>query len=267
MSSYAEIASKIPLPVSRVHKARDSMESLGQIRQSPPRRDHFKSLSPMEDSELISSEPTPRFDSLLEELGMGTLYLSEDASETAAIFSDDEAAAILNGDKTWDLHGTKNQGTKRLPSNSPVVIDHDDAGNEIIELPGDLGDSTSNELPRRKPRDSKNSPDPTNGEWEVINRRNRILIEANYIPRFRNTETTQTLEYRAAIAFMQQNILPVPNSRILKRILFRARNIEGLTRQLRTQTNEFSQWPITPQRPRQPQQPSWYPIPHTAPSA
>ena len=176
MSSYAEIASKIPLPVSRVHKARDSMESLGQIRQSPTRRDHFKSLSLMEDSELISSEPTPSFDSLLEELGMGTIYLSEDASETAAIFSDDEAAAILNGDKTRILHRTKNQGTKILPSNSPVVIDHDDARNEIIELPGDLGDSTSNELPRRKPRDSKNSPDPTNGEWEVINRRNRQLL-------------------------------------------------------------------------------------------
>ena len=95
----------------------------------------------------------------------------------------------------------------------------------------------------------------------------RILIEANYIPRFRNTETTRTLEYRAAIAFMQQDILPVPNSRILKRILFRARYIEDLSRQLRTQTNEFTQWTITPQRPRRPQQPSWYPIPHTAPSA
>ena len=95
----------------------------------------------------------------------------------------------------------------------------------------------------------------------------RILIEANYIPRFRNTETTRTLEYRAAIAFMQQDILPVPNSRILKRILFRARYIEDLSRQLCTQTNEFTQWPITPQRARRPQQPSWYPIPHTAPSA
>ena len=127
----------------------------------------------MEESELISSEPTPSFDSLLEELGMGTIEVSTDASETAAIFSDDEAAAILNGGKTRALPGTKNQGAKRLPSNSPVVIDHDDAGNEIIELPRDLGNSTSKELPRRKPRDSQNSPDPTNGEWEVINKRNR----------------------------------------------------------------------------------------------
>ena len=39
MTSYAEIASKIPLPVSRAHKARDSIESLGQIRRSPPRRE------------------------------------------------------------------------------------------------------------------------------------------------------------------------------------------------------------------------------------
>ena len=100
MSSYAEIASKIPLPVSRTHKARDSMESLGQIRRSPPRRDHLKSPSPMEESELISSEPTPSFDSLLEELGMGTIDVSTDTSETAAMFSDDEAAAILNGGKT-----------------------------------------------------------------------------------------------------------------------------------------------------------------------
>ena len=95
MSSYAEIASKIPLPVSRVHKARDSMESLGQVRRSPPRRDHFKSLSQMEDSKLISSEPTPSFDSLLEELGMGPIDMTEDASETSTIFSDDEAAANL----------------------------------------------------------------------------------------------------------------------------------------------------------------------------
>ena len=95
----------------------------------------------MEESELISSEPTPSFSSLLEELGMGTIEVSTDASETAAIFSDDEAAAILNGGKTRDLPRTKNQGAKRLPSNSPVVIDHDDAGNEIIELPRDLGNS------------------------------------------------------------------------------------------------------------------------------
>ena len=161
MSSYAEIASKIPLPVSRTHKAQDSMESLGQIRRSPPRRDHFKSPSPMEESELISSEPTPSFDSLLEELGMGTIDVSTDASETASMFSDDEAAAILNGGKTRDLPGTKTQGDKRLPSNSPVVI-HDDAGNE---LPRDLG-NTSKKLPRRNPRDSpRDSPDPTNGEW------------------------------------------------------------------------------------------------------
>ena len=94
------------------------MESLEQIRRFPPRRDHFKSPSPMEDSELISSEPTPSFDSLLEELGMGTIDVSTDASETAAIFSDDEAAAILNGDKTQDPPPPKkNQGTKRLPSN------------------------------------------------------------------------------------------------------------------------------------------------------
>ena len=155
MSSYAETASKIPLPARQVHKARDSMESLGQISQSPPRRDHFKSPSPMEDSELISSEPTPSFDSLLEELGMGTIDVSTDAPETVAIFSDDEAAAILNGDKTQDPPGPKTKGQK----DSPVVIDHDDAGNEI-ELPMDLGDSTSNELTRRKPRDSKKTWTP-----------------------------------------------------------------------------------------------------------
>ena len=43
-----------------------------------------------------------------------------------------------------------------------------------------------------------------------------ILIEANYIPSFMDTETTQTTEYRAAIAFMQQGIFPIPNSRNLK---------------------------------------------------
>ena len=181
MSSYAEIASKIPLPVSRTHKARDSMESLGQIRRSPPRRDHFKSPSTMEESELISSEPTPSFDSLLEELGMGTIDVSTDTSETAAMFSDDEAAAILNGGKTRDLPGTKTQGEKRLPSNSPVVI-HDDAGNE---LPRDLGNN-SKELPRRNPRDS---PDPTNGEWETINKRNR---------RSHKTSTPKTTQRAAA---------------------------------------------------------------------
>ena len=100
------------------------MESLGQIRRSPPRRDHFKSPSPMEDSELISSEPTPSFDSLLEELGMGTIDVSTDASKTAAIFSDDEAAAIfsddeaaaiLNGDKTRYPPRPKTKGQKDSP--------------------------------------------------------------------------------------------------------------------------------------------------------
>ena len=56
-----------------------------------------------------------------------------------------------------------------------------------------------------------------------------ILIEVKNIPRVRNTETIRTLVYRAAIAFTQQDILPVPNSRILKRILFRVRYIEDLT--------------------------------------
>ena len=35
------------------------MESLGQISKSPTRRNQFKSLPQMEDSELLTSEPTP----------------------------------------------------------------------------------------------------------------------------------------------------------------------------------------------------------------
>ena len=157
------------------------MESLGQIRRSPPRKDHFKSPSPMEESELISSEPTPSFDSLLEELGIGTIEAPLRCLQMHHFFSDDEAAAILNGGKTRDLPGTKNQGDKRLPSSSPVVI-HDDAGNE---LPRDLG-NTSKELPRSNPRDS---PDPTNGEWETINKRNR---------RSHKTSTPKTTQRAAA---------------------------------------------------------------------
>ena len=173
MISYAEIASKIQLPINKTHKARDSKESLGQIRRSPPRRVHLKSLPQMENSELLTSEPTPSFDSLTEELGMGPLEIIEDESEAAAILSDDEAAAILNGGKTRDFPGTPNQGTTKLPRNSQVIIDHDITGSEVIELPRNQGDSTPSELPMSQPRDTNNFPDSPHREWEVINKRNR----------------------------------------------------------------------------------------------
>ena len=54
-----------------------------------------------------------------------------------------------------------------------MVIDHDNTGSEVIELPGDLGDSTSSELPKSKPRDTNNYPDSPDGEWEIISKRNR----------------------------------------------------------------------------------------------
>ena len=66
MTSYAEIAAKNPTSASQSNKARESMESLGQIRRSPSRRDHFRAPPQMEDSVLLAEEvPTCNVERLL----------------------------------------------------------------------------------------------------------------------------------------------------------------------------------------------------------
>ena len=67
MTSYAEIAAKNPTSASQSNKSRDSMESLGQIRRSPSRRDHFRAPPQMEDSVLLAEEvPTCNVERLLD---------------------------------------------------------------------------------------------------------------------------------------------------------------------------------------------------------
>ena len=53
MSSYAKMASKNRL-VADLQNEKSTMESLGKIRRSPPREDHYR-IS-------LSEEPTPTYD-------------------------------------------------------------------------------------------------------------------------------------------------------------------------------------------------------------
>ena len=177
MTSYAEIASKIPLPVSLARKARDSMESLGTIRRSPSRRDHFKVPPQMEDSVLLSEElPTCNVEKLLDASTPSTTpdyYTMMEEFELQIIKDEDEAAAILDGGKTWDLPITIGSGNVELPGNSQGVMD----------LTGNSPSQRVTRLPRNSPVDlekdhgtpqqNNSSPISTTREWDTVKRKTR----------------------------------------------------------------------------------------------
>ena len=111
-------------------KEKSTMESLGKIRRSPPRKDHYRSA--------MSEEPTPTYD--VEKLLSSPQYEEQDDLDRLVIITDpDEAAAILNGGNTLDQAG-----------NPPT-------------LPRNEGNQVSPTLPRSKGANARgNSPTPKN---------------------------------------------------------------------------------------------------------
>ena len=95
MSSYAKMAS-INRLVADTQKEKSRIESLGKIRRSPPREDHYRSS--------MNEEPTPTFD--VEKLLSSPQYEDQEDLDRIVIITDpDEAAAILNGGNTYDQAG------------------------------------------------------------------------------------------------------------------------------------------------------------------
>ena len=83
------------------------------------------------------------------------------------------------------------------------------------------------------------------------------LIEANYIPNYLTNEYAHTLEFLSAITFNRHGTSPYPESRPLKRILFRNQYAYDLTRHLQFILREPFHWPVhnPPPPPPSPQPP------------
>ena len=173
MTSYAEITSKIPLPVSRTRKACDSMESLGTIRRSPSRRDHFKVPPQMEDSVLLSEElPTCNVEKLLDASTPSTTPdTMMEEFELQIIKDEDEAAAILDRGKTRDLPITIGSGNVELPGNSQGVMDltGNSPSQRVTRLPGNS--PVDLEKDHGTPQQNNNSPISTTREWDTVKRK------------------------------------------------------------------------------------------------
>ena len=153
MTSYAEIAAKNPTSASQNNKACNSMESLGQIRRSPSRRDHFRAPPQMEDSVLLAEEvPTCNVERLLDASTPSTppdYYTMMEEFDLKIIEDEDEAAAILARGNTRDLptsigsgntelSGTS-QGVNNLTGNSPTKEATGLPGTSPIDLEKDQG--------------------------------------------------------------------------------------------------------------------------------
>ena len=85
------------------------------------------------------------------------------------------------------------------------------------------------------------------------------LIEANYVSSYLTNEYAHTLEFLSATTFNQHGTSPYPESRALKRILFRNQYAYDLTRHLQFILRESSHWPVhhppPPPSPPPPQPP------------
>ena len=159
MTSYAEIAAKNPTSASQSNNSRDSMESLGQIRRSPSRRDHFRAPPQMEDSVLLAEElPTCNVERLLDASTPSTpsdYYTILEEFDLKIIEDEDEAAAILAWGNTRDLPTSTGSGNHELPGTSQGVNTHN--GNS--ELPGTSQEGNNN-TGNSPPNEATNSPGP-----------------------------------------------------------------------------------------------------------
>ena len=174
MTSYAEIAAKNPTSASQNNKARDSMESLGQIRRSPSRRDHFRAPPQMEDSVLLAEEvPTCNVERLLDASTPSTppdYYTMMEEFDLKIIEDEDEAAAILARGNTRDLPTSIGSGNNELPGTSQGVNN----------LTGNSPSKEATGLPGTSPIDLEkdqgtphHSPISSDREWDTVRRKSK----------------------------------------------------------------------------------------------
>ena len=164
MSSYAKMASKNRL-VADLQNEKSTMESLGKIRRSPPREDHYRVS--------LSEEPTPTYD--VEKLLSSPQYEDmEDPDKLVIITDPDEAAAILNGGNCQDQAGNPptlprsegNQDSPTLPRSEGATARGNSPTLNTQELPG-----TQQTGSYQTPVQSPNSP--TKDEWTTVVKGNR----------------------------------------------------------------------------------------------
>ena len=174
MTSYADIAAKNPTSASQSNKARDSMESLGQIRRSPSRRDHFRAPPQMEDSVLLAEEvPTCNVERLLGASTPSTpsdYYTMMEEFDLKIIEDEDEAAAILARGNTRNLPTSIGSGNTELPGTFQGVNSHsgNSPSNEATGLPG----TSPIDLEKDKGT-PHHSPISSDREWDTVRRKSK----------------------------------------------------------------------------------------------